>query len=134
MHAPTLKKWRPILYQLTVFFFHILEDARYHDLWSEWEMIETCISTCDLQRQLNKGKCRSNEVAKSPRLHIEHKHSHDKTILTRTFLVVKESFLHQLVSWKYPSLLDVIPRFYQLFLLLEFVQASQPHSDIYTQL
>ena len=38
-----------------------------------------------MQRQLNKGKCRSNKVVKSPRLHIEHFNLHDKTIQTRTF-------------------------------------------------
>ena len=39
-----------------------------------------------LAKAVNKGKCMSNEVAKSPTLHNEHKHSHDKTIPTRTFV------------------------------------------------
>ena len=51
----------------------------------EREEIITYISTYDMQGQSKEGKPRSNEVVKSPRLHIEHKHSHDKTILTRTF-------------------------------------------------
>ena len=33
-----------------------------------------------------KGRLRSNEVVKSPRLHIEHLTSYHKTIQTRTFL------------------------------------------------
>ena len=45
-------------------------------------MIVTSVSTCGLQRQSNKGKLSSNEVVKSPRLHIEHMNSHDKTICT----------------------------------------------------
>lgn len=52
----------------------------------EREMILTYVSTYGLQRQSNKGKLSSNEVAKSPRLHIKHLNSHDKTILTQTFL------------------------------------------------
>jgi len=37
-------------------------------------------------KAINKGKLRSNKVAKSPRLQIEQMNSQDKTILTRTFL------------------------------------------------
>ena len=40
-------------------------------LWRWREMILTYVSTCGLQRQSNKGKLSSNEVAKSSRLHIE---------------------------------------------------------------
>ena len=47
----------------------------------------TSVSTAGLQGQSNKGNGRPNEVFHLSRLNIEHKHSHDKTILTRTFLV-----------------------------------------------
>ena len=52
----------------------------------EKEVNATNVSTCGLQKQSHKGKLRSNEVAKQPRLHIEHMNSYHKTILTRTSL------------------------------------------------
>ena len=45
----------------------------------------TYVSTCGLQGQANECNGGTNEVAKSPRLHIEHTYGHDKTIQTRTF-------------------------------------------------
>jgi len=63
-----------------------LEDARLRFYKDEKEVIATNVSTCSLQKQSHKGKLRSNEVAKQPRLHIEHMNSYHKTILTRTFL------------------------------------------------
>lgn len=47
------------------------------------------VSTCELQRQSNKGELSSNDAAKPPRYHIEHLNSHDNTIQTRTYLFVK---------------------------------------------
>jgi len=44
------------------------------------------VSTCGLQGQANECNGGTNEVAKSPRLHIEHTYVHDKKIQTRTFL------------------------------------------------
>ena len=50
------------------------------------EVIVTYVSAFGLQMQSNIEKLNSKEVAKSPRLHIEHTNSYHKTILTRTFL------------------------------------------------
>ena len=47
----------------------------FHSLWRWREMIVTSVSTCGLQRQSNKDKLSSNEVVKSPRLHIERMNS-----------------------------------------------------------
>ena len=47
------------------------------------EMIITYVSSYGNQRQSNKELLGSNEVAKSPSLHIEHLNSHDE-IQTRT--------------------------------------------------
>jgi len=47
--------------------------------------VVTFVSICGLQRQSNKGKCRSNEVVKSPRQHIEGMKSHDKTTTIQTW-------------------------------------------------
>jgi len=58
-------------------------------------MIVTYVSTSGMQMQSIKGKLRSNEVTKLPRHHIGHTNSHDKTILTRTFLLCCS---HQLLS------------------------------------
>ena len=50
-----------------------LEDARFRVYKDEKEVIATInVSACGLQKQSHKGKLRSNEVAKQPRLHMEH--------------------------------------------------------------
>ena len=57
-----------------------LEDSRFTVYEDEKEVIATNVSTCSLQMQSHKGKLSSNKVVKSLRLHMEHLHSHDKTI------------------------------------------------------
>jgi len=48
------------------------------------------VSTCGSQGQANECNGGTNEVAKSPRLHIEHTYAHDKTTQTRTFLCIQK--------------------------------------------
>ena len=50
-------------------------------------MIITYVSSYGNQRQSNKETLGSNEVAKSPSLHIEHLNSYDKTIQKADFPV-----------------------------------------------
>ena len=60
-------------------------------------IVTSSVSTSGLQkRQSNKGKLSSNEVVKSPRLHIEHMiHMIKQYVQTRTFLVAIS--IHHLV-------------------------------------
>lgn len=66
---------------------NIPERYAFHNFEGEREKRVTFVSAFNSQRQSNKGKLSSNEVAKPPRLHIEHTHANDKTKLMRTFLV-----------------------------------------------
>ena len=52
----------------------VLEDACFTVYEDKRKVIATNVSTCGLQKQSHKSKLRSNEVAKQPRLHIEHTH------------------------------------------------------------
>ena len=62
-----------------------LEDARFTVYEDEKEEIITFVSTLVCKGNQTKVKLSSNEAVNSSRLHIEHKHSQDKTIQTQTF-------------------------------------------------
>ena len=47
-----------------------------------------------MQKGSHKGELSSIEAAKSPRHHIEHLNSHNKTIQTRTFLFISNVFIY----------------------------------------
>ena len=64
----------------------------YYD--DEREVIATNVNACGLQMQSHKDKLSSNEVFEWPSLHIEHTITHNKTILTRTFLRVSQRGAH----------------------------------------
>ena len=78
-----------------------LEDARFIVYEDKREEIATYVSAYDMQRQSYKGKLSPNEVSKSPRLHIEHTITHNKTTQTRTFLGVVVNWV---ISLEFPSL------------------------------
>ena len=69
----------------------------------------TSVSTSGLQGQSNKSNGRSNEAVHLSILNIDHKHSHDKAILTRTFLNVCIIFLESLGCNNPSFALPVIP-------------------------
>ena len=100
----------------------------------------THVSACGLQRQSNKGKPRSNEVTRSPRLHIEHLNSYyDETIQTRTFwedhmLISTVRMIEMMTSYYYRHRLQVIEIVSSLILVASYWEFGVAKLDNFAEI